>query len=52
MEPIPYDKRSGKIWYNGDAVNWADVKIHVLRAVFSTLNSFIDLPEFISIENV
>ena len=30
MEPIPFDKRSGKIWYNGDAVNWADVKIHVL----------------------
>jgi len=30
MEPIPFDKRSGKIWYNGEAVNWADVKIHVL----------------------
>ena len=30
MEPIPYDKRSGKIWYNGQPVNWNDVKIHVL----------------------
>ena len=30
MEPIPYDKRSGKIWYNGQPVNWTDVKIHVL----------------------
>ena len=30
MEPIPYDKRSGKIWYNGQTVNWSDVKIHVL----------------------
>ena len=27
---IPYDKRSGKIWYNGDLVNWSDVKVHVL----------------------
>ena len=30
MEPIPYDKRSGKIWYNGRPTNWSDVKIHVL----------------------
>ena len=30
MEPIPFDKRSGKIWFNGKAVNWPDVKIHVL----------------------
>ena len=30
MEPIPYDKRSGKIWYNGQPVNWENVKIHVL----------------------
>ena len=27
---IPYDKRTGKIWYNGDLVDWADVKVHVL----------------------
>ena len=30
MEPIPFDKRSGKIWFNGQPVNWPDVKIHVL----------------------
>ena len=30
MEPIPYDKRSGKIWFNGKPTNWSDVKIHVL----------------------
>ena len=30
MEPIPYDKRSGKIWFNGKPINWSDVKIHVL----------------------
>ena len=27
---IPYDKRSGKIWHNGDLVDWSDVKLHVL----------------------
>jgi len=31
MEPIPFDKRSGKIWFNGHLVNWGDVKIHVLN---------------------
>ena len=30
MEPIPFDKRSGKIWFNGKPTNWTDVKIHVL----------------------
>ena len=30
MEPVPFDKRSGKIWFNGKAINWSDVKIHVL----------------------
>ena len=30
MESIPYDKRSGKIWFDGKPVNWSDVKIHVL----------------------
>ena len=27
---IPYDKRTGKIWYNGNLVDWGDVKLHVL----------------------
>ena len=31
MENIPYDKRSGKIWFNGQSVEWADAKIHVLN---------------------
>ena len=30
MESIPYDKRSGKIWFNGEPINWSEVKIHVL----------------------
>jgi branched-chain amino acid aminotransferase len=31
MESIPYDKRSGKIWFNGKTVNWAEANIHVLN---------------------
>ncbi len=31
MEPIPFDKRAGKIWFNGELVNWPDVKVHVLN---------------------
>ena len=31
MEMIPYDKRPGKIWFNGQAVNWKDAQIHVLN---------------------
>ena len=27
MESIPYDKRSGKIWFNGKTVDWADANI-------------------------
>ena len=30
MESVPFDKRSGKIWFNGQFVDWSDVKIHVL----------------------
>ena len=30
METIPYDKRSGKIWFNGKNVDWSDAKIHLL----------------------
>ena len=28
---MPYDKRSGKIWYNNELVDWADAKIHILN---------------------
>ncbi|MAH74582.1 MAG: branched-chain amino acid aminotransferase [Candidatus Pelagibacter sp. TMED197] len=31
MESIPYDKRSGKIWFNGKNVDWADANIHILN---------------------
>ena len=31
MESIPYDKRSGKIWFNGNTVDWADANIHILN---------------------
>ena len=30
MESIPYDKRSGKIWFNGAPIDWSEAKIHVL----------------------
>jgi len=30
MESIPFDKRSGKIWFNGETVDWSNAKIHVL----------------------
>lgn len=29
-ELIPFDKREGVIWWNGEFVNWADAKAHVL----------------------
>jgi len=31
METVPYDKRTGKLWFNGEAVEWANAKIHVLN---------------------
>ena len=31
MESAPYDKRSGKIWFNGKTVDWADANIHILN---------------------
>jgi len=31
VESIPYDKRSGKIWFNGETVDWKDAKIHILN---------------------
>ena len=31
MESVPYDKRSGKIWFNGRTVDWADANIHILN---------------------
>ncbi len=31
MESIPYDKRNGKIWFNGKTVDWGDANIHILN---------------------
>jgi len=31
METIPYDKRSGKIWFNGKLVDWAKANVHLLN---------------------
>ena len=31
MENIPYDKRSGKIWFNGELVDWKNAKVHLLN---------------------
>ena len=31
MESVPYDKRSGKIWFNGKTVDWKDANIHILN---------------------
>ena len=30
MEIIPYDKRSGKIWFNGKNIDWSNAKVHLL----------------------
>jgi len=31
MQTVPYDKRSGKIWFNNELVGWTNTKIHVLN---------------------
>ena len=30
MEQVPFDKRSGKIWFNNELVDWKDAKLHVI----------------------
>ena len=30
MAVIPFDKRQGTIWFNGELVEWQDAKVHVL----------------------
>ncbi len=30
MEQIPFDKRSGKIWFNNELVDWQDAKLHII----------------------
>ena len=31
METIPYDKRSGKIWFNAKLVDWEKANVHLLN---------------------
>ncbi len=31
MEQIPFDKRTGKIWFNNELVDWLSAKVHVLN---------------------
>jgi len=31
MDLVPFDKRSGKIWFNGEKVEWTNAKVHVLN---------------------
>ena len=31
MEQIPFDKRTGKIWFNNELVDWSNAKVHVLN---------------------
>lgn len=30
MSAIPFDEREGKIWFNGQYIEWRDAKVHVL----------------------
>ena len=34
MEQIPFDKRTGKIWFNNEFVDWSNAKIHILSHGF------------------
>ena len=31
MDQIPFDKRTGKIWFNNELVDWSNAKVHVLN---------------------
>ena len=31
MDQIPFDKRTGKIWFNNELVDWSSAKVHVLN---------------------
>ncbi len=30
MEHLPFDKRSGKIWFNNELVEWQDARVHII----------------------
>ena len=52
MESIPYDKRSGKIWYNGDTVNWADANIHILNHGLHYASCVFEEKEFMMVKSL
>ena len=31
MDLLPFDKKSGKIWFNGEKVEWINAKVHILN---------------------
>ena len=31
MDLVPFDKRSAKIWFNGEKVEWTNAKVHILN---------------------
>ena len=31
MDLLPFDKRSGKIWFNGEKTEWINAKVHILN---------------------
>ena len=30
MQQIPFDKRSGKIWFNNELCEWQDARVHII----------------------
>ena len=49
---IPYDKRSGKIWYNNELVDWANAKIHILNHGITMLVVFLKVREFMMVQSL
>ena len=46
---IPYDKRSGKIWYNNELVDWADVIRKTFFACDGTLEEIVSTRRLVHI---
>ena len=30
MQQLPFDKRSGKIWFNNELCEWQDARVHII----------------------
>jgi branched-chain amino acid aminotransferase len=46
---VPYDKRTGKIWYNNELVDWTDAKIHVLNHGLHYASCVFEVKEFMMV---